>query len=93
MHDSARATVEPGREAGRLEPRRERRRARVAAHRQERWVCAGAAGGLNSHVSGMPRLPSAPSDWPLSVKSVAPDEPVRTSTEVCPVNVRTWPSR
>ena len=31
-----------------------------------------ASGGANSHVSGMPLLPSAPSDVPLSVKYVTP---------------------
>ena len=48
-------------------------------------------GGWNSHVSGVPRFPSAPIDWPLSVKNVAPDEPVRTSIDELAVNVRTLP--
>ena len=39
----------------------------------------------------MPRFPSAPIDWPLSVKNVAPDDPVRTSIDSLPVNVRTLP--
>jgi hypothetical protein len=47
---------------------------------------------LNSQVSGMPRFPSAPSDWPFSVNSVAPDEPVRTSIVLWPVNVSACPS-
>src|SRR5262249_17405150 len=45
-----------------------------------------------SHVSGIPRFPSAPSDCPFRVKNVAPDDPVRTSIDVWPVNVRTFPS-
>ena len=53
--------------------------------RRPRYGCwsssSGPPGGWNSHVSGMPRFPSAPSGWPFSVKNVAPDEPLRTSTE------------
>src|SRR5689334_13094306 len=58
---------------------------------QRRWVFSGEAGGANSHVSGTPDLPSAPSDVPLSVKSVTPDDPVRTSTDRRPVKVRVLP--
>src|SRR5207245_6969214 len=59
-----------------------------------RYVCPvfwGGLGGANSHVSGIPSLPSAPSDTPLTVKWVTPDEPVRTSREFCAVNVSVFP--
>jgi hypothetical protein len=39
----------------------------------------------------MPRFPSAPSDWPFSVKNVAPEDPVRTSTDCFALNVATLP--
>ena len=52
---------------------------------------AARAGGANSHVSGIPLLPRAPSEVPLSVNFVTPDEPVRTSTDSLPVNVRVLP--
>ena len=91
VHDSATATVtrrrgpRPG-AAGRARraprrprawpPRRLRRRTVVPGHAAYWcWVRAGAAGGWKSHVSGMPRLPSAPSDWPFRLNEVAPEEP------------------
>ena len=64
-----------------------------AWHAYVRWVLTGSAGGAKSHVSGTPDLPSAPRLTPFSVNRVLPDEPVRTSTEVVPVNVSVRPSR
>ena len=63
----------------------------LAGHRY--WCCVffGPSGGWNSHVSGTPRLPMAPSASPLRVKNVAPDEPVRTSTELVPVKATDLP--
>ena len=63
----------------------------LAGHRYWRCVFFGGSGGWNSHTSGTPRLPRAPSAAPLSVKYVAPDDPVRTSTEVVPVNATDLP--
>ena len=40
---------------------------------------------------GSPTCPSAPSFVPLSVNSVTPDEPVRTSIDLLPWNVRVLP--
>ena len=81
VHDSAVATVRPRAEA-RAPSRPRARPARRAGRRHGygRCVLTGGAGGAKSQVSGTPDLPSAPSDVPLSVKYVAPDEPVRTST-------------
>src|SRR4051812_45677973 len=58
---------------------------------QRRSVICGGSGGANSHVSGIPLLPSAPSGVPLSVNVVTPDEPVRTSIDSLPVNVSVLP--
>ncbi len=71
---------------------------RIVRHDYGRCVLSGGAGGANSHVSGTPDLPSAPSDVPLRVKWVTPDDPVRTSILSRPVKVRvlplatTWPA-
>ena len=52
---------------------------RIVLHRYRRCVFSGGAGGANSQVSGTPDLPRCPSDVPLRVKYVTPDDPVRTS--------------
>src|SRR5262245_40242219 len=69
------------------------RRPRRAGRRPRYWwdVFLGAAGGWKIHVSGMPRFPRAPSDWPLSVKNVAPLDPERTSIESFALSVMTLP--
>ena len=70
VHDSAVASVRPDRPAGAAATREVRPGAIVGRRhaRQRRWVSCGAAGGANSHVSGMPERPSVPSDVPLRVK-------------------------
>src|SRR4029079_9733018 len=76
-------------------PRRTARSASSAsgssAMLQRRWVFSGALGGMNSQVSGTPDFPSDPSDVPFSVNWVTPDDPVRTSTDRWPVNLRLLP--
>src|SRR4051794_23513482 len=57
-----------------------------------RWVRVAALGGAKSHVSVTPPRPSAPSETPLTVKYVEPDEPVRTSIDFWPVNVSVLPA-
>ena len=51
----------------------------------------GGSGGANSHVSGLLSFDMWPRSSPLSVKNVALDFPVRTSTESLAVNVTVLP--